>query len=110
MCVFVQHVRVPVYASSGLGPERDNEIISLIKPLQTECSALSLLFLSSSLFLVFAAPSSASALVSQADSLTDSPCHSDAAASAHDAAGEAYRANPAVVYHAVKAADSHPDA
>ncbi len=57
-----------------------------------------------------AARLSASALVSQADSLTDSSCHSDAAASAHDAAAEAYSANPAVVYHAVKAADSHPNA
>ncbi len=108
--MFAQHVRVPVYASSGLGPERDNEIITLIKPLQTECSSLFLLLLSFSLFLVFAARLSASALVSQADSLTDSSCHSDAAASAHDAAAEAYSANPAVVYHAVKAADSHPNA
>lgn len=37
VCVFV---RVPVYASSGLGPGRDNEIITLIKPLQTEWSSL----------------------------------------------------------------------
>lgn len=94
MCVFV---RLPVYASSGLGPRRDNEIITLIKPLQTEWSSL---FCSFSLLclLVFAAPLSASAaLVSQADSLTDSSCHSDAAASAHDAAAQAYSANPAVV-------------
>lgn len=68
-----------------------------------------MLFLSSSLFLVFAAPLSASALVSQADSLTDSSCHSDAAASAYDAAAEAYSANPAVVFHAASPADSHPD-
>lgn len=58
-----------------------------------------MLVLSSPLFLVFAASLSASVLVSQADSLTDSSCHSDAAVSAHDAAVEAYSANPAVVYH-----------
>lgn len=60
--------------------------------------------LSESLFsllyhLVFAAPLSASALFSQADLPTDSSCHSDDAAGAHDAAAEAYGANPAVVWH-----------
>lgn len=83
-------VHVPVYASSGLGPGRDNEIITLIKPLQTEWSSLFCSFSLSLCLLVFAAPLSASALVSQADSLTDSSCHSDAAASTHDAAAEAY--------------------
>lgn len=102
-------VHAPVYASSGLGPGRDNEIITLIKPLQTECSSLFCSFLLLCL-LVFAAPRSASALVSQADSLTDSPCHSDtAAASARDAPAEAYSANPAAVYRA-DTADSQPDA
>lgn len=108
ICVYTSvHVLMPVYAGSGRGPGRDNEIITLIKPLQTEWSSL---FCSCSLpcLLVFAAPVSASALVSQADSLTDSPCHSHAAASARDAAVEAYAANPAAVYHVVNAADFHP--
>ena len=61
-----------------------------------------LLFLSPLLFPVFASLLSASALVSQADSLTDSSCHSDTSFSAHDAAAaaaaapaEAQNANPA---------------
>lgn len=85
ICMFVS---VPVYASSGLGPGRDNEIITLIKPLQTEWSSLFCSFFALCL-LVFAALLSASELVSQADSLTDFSCHSYAAATAHDANAEA---------------------
>lgn len=102
VCVFVQ---AHVYSSSGLGLGRDNEIITLIKPLQTERSSL---FCSLSLpplcLLVFAAPLCASALVSQADSQTDSSCHSEAAAGARDA--EARAANPAAVEHVERFADS----
>lgn len=107
MRVFV-HVSMPVYASSRLGPGRDNEIITLIKPLQTEWSSLFCSFFALCL-LVFAALLSASALVSQADSLTDSSCHSHAAAAARDANAESYSTNPAVVYHVANAADSHPN-
>lgn len=83
-------VCVPVYMQAqSWAPGRDNEIITLIKPLQTEWSSLFLRFLSSLDFPVFASPLSASALFSQADSLTDTFCHSDAYASARDAAAEA---------------------
>lgn len=87
MCICIYHacvfVPAPVYASSGLGPGRDNEIITLIKPLQTEWSSLFPLFLSSLLSSpASSSPLSASALVSHADSLTDSCCHSDASARA----------------------------
>ena len=92
------YVCVCVYTSSGLGLGRDNEIITLIKPLQTEWSSLFCSF-SRLCLLVFAACLSASALVSQADSLTDSSCQSDATVSARDAAVEAYSGNPAVMHY-----------
>lgn len=52
-------VRVPVYSSSGLGAGRDNEKITLIKPLQTEWSSLfcfSSLLCSSRSLLLFSLP------------------------------------------------------
>lgn len=87
-CVYIyvcMYMCACVYTSSGLGLGRDNEIITLIKPLQTEWSSLFCSFSRLCLLLVFAACLSASALVSQADSLTDSSCQSDATASARDA-------------------------
>lgn len=94
-------VCVCVQTSSGLGPGRDNEIITLIKPQQAEWSSPSRSFSPLCLLVFPCFPLSASALFSQADSCADSLCHSHAAAAAaasvHGAAAEAYSANPAVV-------------